>query len=650
MNDLRSCVCLVGLAGLFILSGCGSPAPTSMPTVAIEEPTAVQAISTPIPSLVLSKTLSICLAEEPVSLYLYDNLGASARSVLAAIYDGPIDSNSYASQAVILQKLPSLEDGDAILEPVTVMAGDRVVDVNGSPVTLAEGTLVHPSGCSTEDCAIEYDGTSEIEMDQLVVNFTLLPGLTWSDGEALTADDSVYSFQLASDPNTPGSKYLVNRTQAYQAVDDLTLQWFGLPGYLDQAYAGNYWTPAPRHAWKTFTPAELPQAVGKNPLGWGAYVLDQWLPGESIHLVRNTLYFRADQGLPRFNDLYFYFISDPNLAISRLIAGSCDVLDPGMALDDQVELLQAFDANRQIKVRFSTSMNLEQLDFGIQPASYDNGFNLADGDRPDFFADKRTRQAIALCLDRQKVVDDILFSLSEVPSSFVTGGHPLYDPDVTLYDHDTLAGNRLLDEAGWKDRDNDPRTTRLAFAIPGVPDGTPLKITYVTTPALQRRLVSGILVNSLAECGVEVIVQYMDPVDLYRVGSGSPLFGRKFDLAEFALAGSGLEPPCGWYLGSEIPSPLNAWSGINFSGYADEDYDSACLEARSNLGQDTSLDYSYAVVQEIFSEDLPVIPLYWQVKVGASRPGLCGFWPDPTAASSLWNIELFSRTSSCPGE
>ena len=650
MNKMRFITCLICFGAIVILSGCGtrgSETATSGTTPGQETP---QTSLSPTPAP--QKTLTICLGEEPSSLYLYDKLNASARSVLAAVYDGPIDSNSYSYQAVILKKLPNLEDGDALLEPVTVKTGDKVVDASGQPVTLAAGTLLYPSGCSMEECAITYDGTSEIEMDQMVVNFTLLPGLTWSDGEALTVDDSVYSYELASDPDTQSSKFLVEHTQSYEAVDELTVQWLGIPGYMDPAYFTNFWTPAPRHAWKSYTSAELPQVneAAKYPLGWGPYVIVQWLPGEPIHLVKNPHFFRAGGGLPNFDDLFFRIVPDPSLAISLLIAGTCDVLDPGIALDNQVDLLKAFDANQQLKVKFSTSMNLEQLDFGIKPASYDNGFNLAEGDRPDIFADKRTRQAIAMCLDRQKVVDEVLFGLSEVPASFIPNGHPLYDPNVIVHPHDAQAGGRLLDEAGWKDQDNDPLTPRQAIGVAGVPDGTYLKVGYLTTGALQRRQVSEILINSMAECGIQVGIQYLDPIDLYRVGSSDPLFGRKFDLTEFALASTGLEPPCSWYLSTEIPSQKNNWMGINFSGYNDPFYDTACQMARTNLGQEVPLDVFYADAQRIFSEDLPVIPLYWQVKVGAARVGLCGFWLNPTAASSLWNIEKYSISSNCPGE
>ena len=67
--------------------------------------------------------------------------------MLAAIDDGPIDTISYDYQPVILQKLPSLADGDAQIVPVDVNAGAAIVDADGNLTALAAGTRVRPSSC-----------------------------------------------------------------------------------------------------------------------------------------------------------------------------------------------------------------------------------------------------------------------------------------------------------------------------------------------------------------------------------------------------------------------------------------------------------------------------------------------------------------------
>src|SRR6185503_625804 len=95
----------------------------------------------------------------------------------------------------------------------------------------------------------------------------------------------------------------------------------------------------------------------------------------------------------------------------------------------------------------SQTMTMEWLGLGITPATYDDGFNSRE-DRPDFFGDERTRQAIALCLDRQKVVDTVLFGLSQVPNSYIPSDHPLYNSNIQTYEFNPTAGIQLLEQAG----------------------------------------------------------------------------------------------------------------------------------------------------------------------------------------------------------
>ena len=107
-----------------------------------------------------------------------------------------MDVTEYGYEPIILEKIPSLDDGDAQVSPVSVNAGSQVVDSSGNVVLLSTGTKVRPSGCRSDACAINYDGSSSIQMDQLVVTFTMLQKLMWSDGAPLTASDSIYSFGL----------------------------------------------------------------------------------------------------------------------------------------------------------------------------------------------------------------------------------------------------------------------------------------------------------------------------------------------------------------------------------------------------------------------------------------------------------------------
>ncbi len=111
---------------------------------------------------------------------------------------------------------------------------------------------MRPAGCYSDDCVITFDGVSPLEMDQMIVTFNLLEDLVWSDGEPLTAADSIFAYNIARSNDTPGSKFIFDHTQTYEATDETHLQWWGIPGFIDPTYYTNFWAPLPQHAWEDF--------------------------------------------------------------------------------------------------------------------------------------------------------------------------------------------------------------------------------------------------------------------------------------------------------------------------------------------------------------------------------------------------------------
>jgi peptide/nickel transport system substrate-binding protein len=456
---------------------------------------------------------------------------------------------------VILTKVPSLADKDAVIQAVDVKAGDQVMDVNGDVVALAKGVKVAPSGCSGAGCALPYDGQSPLKLDQMQVTFKLSAGITWSDGKPLTAADSVYSYQLAADPSTPVSKYKTARTVSYTAVDAQTAQWTGLPGFVDADYASNFWLPLPQHAWGSLKPADLltAEVSAAKPMGWGPYVIEDWVKGDHLNLVKNPLYAGAKDGLPKFDQLVYRFLGTNSTAnVDALLSGECDIVDQTAHLEDQLKSLSELSTAKKIQVIYGQGPVWEHLDFGIKPASYDDNYNPLAGDRPDFFGDVRTRQAFASCIDRQSIADTLLLKHSAVPDTFLPPGHPLLDANVAKYPYDPAAGQKLLDEVGWKDTDSNPATPREAKGVTGVPDGTQFVVSYLTTQAQLRKDAAALVAKSLGACGIQVNVQSIAPGDLFLTGQqNGPLFGRKFDLAEFSWEASS-RPACNLYTSARI--------------------------------------------------------------------------------------------------
>jgi peptide/nickel transport system substrate-binding protein len=375
-------------------------------------------------------------------------------------------------------------------------------------------------------------------------------------------------------------------------------------------------------------------------------MITEWIAGDHITLTKNPYYFRAAEGYPKFDAVSFRFIANPNTALSEMVAGRCDILDPTIRLDNQVELLQKMQDGELAQSFVTPGMTIEWLGLGITPASYDDGYDPRKGDRQDIFGDAHTRQGIAYCLDRQSVVDNVLFGRTTVPASYLPLGHPLYDSNIEALPFDPATGRALLEQAGWRDVDGDPSTPLTAVNVENVTAGTPLQLNYFTTTATQRRQVADILSQSLVQCGIGLNVQYFEQNELYAPGPTGALFGRSFDLVEYAMGVNGIEPPCGWFTSAEIPSASNSWIGTNVTAFKNEAFDAACRIAQLSLPEEQSYVDSYRQTQVLFSSELPAIPLYYHMRVAASRPDICHFDLDATA-NPLWNIEAIDMGASC---
>jgi peptide/nickel transport system substrate-binding protein len=662
----------------FILAACGSSVSPDTPEPVVEtlvvteivEATPVEFVQvvTPTPEPTGSRTLVICIGVEPDTLYPYGQESSSTNQIYEAIAEGGwsvIDNNSFAYQPVLLEKLPNLADGDAILSIVTAGEGDRVVDAKGDVVTLESAAdppiMLSPAGGGDP---VSYQG-GDFEMDQLSVTFKLLPDLLWSDSTPMTAADSVYAFDLLADPDTQYLKTTVERTASYEAIDELTTLWTGLPGFRDAEYFTNFFGPAPEHIWGKYTAADLLTAEESHlkPIGWGTYMIQEWIKGESLTLHKNPNYFRAVEGLPNFDTLIFRFVGQNSTTnIAALLSGECDIVDQHTPLIDQSQLLLDLQSSDQINATFTTGTYWSHVDFGIQHVDHDDGYQLGV-DRPDFFSDLRTRQAFAMCMDRQALVDQVWFGQSTVIDSYLPPQHPLYNPDVRHYDFDVQAGSALLEEVGWVDDDGDPSTPRLAQEVANIPNGTPLVFSYVSRSVSTFEKVAAILQESSAECGIQINPGFYTSTEAYADGPEGLIFGRHFDLSQFAWL-TGVAPPCDLYLSELTPGPAgeewisvqdgstrtfseSGWGGQNHQGFVNEGYDQACNTALGSLPGQPEYEASHLEAQRIFAEQLPVVPLFLNLKLAAARPDLCGLIMDPSNNSEFWNIEEFDYGEGC---
>jgi peptide/nickel transport system substrate-binding protein len=379
----------------------------------------------------------------------------------------------------------------------------------------------------------------------------------------------------------------------------------------------------------------------RMPLGWGPYSIDEWAAGDHITLSRNPNYFRGAEGLPRFDRLVYRFVNSPEEALDALFVGECDYVDQTALGTSQVPRLLDAQSQNQALVDISSSGAWEQAVFGIEPF---------DDQRISLFASKEVRKAIGMCIDRQRIVDELLLGVPPVPDGYLPPEHPLYYAETTHYDFEPQAALELLASAGWDDYDEDPNTPLTSNGVLGVPDGTAFEFTYLVPEDEMRQAVAQIVQESLDQCGIWANIQSQDWSALLAPGPDGPVFGRAFDMAQFGWAESQV-PHCFLFLSEEIPGPYPAypkgWGGGNAAGYSNPDFDLACQTGLHSLPDFETHLQAHHQAQAIFADDLPALPLYWRLRLVAMRPDMCDISSEGIPDYRLSALEIFEYGKGC---
>jgi peptide/nickel transport system substrate-binding protein len=380
------------------------------------------------------------------------------------------------------------------------------------------------------------------------------------------------------------------------------------------------------------------EEVSRMPMGDGAFKVVEWRAGELIYLEKNENYYRADEGLPYLDSITYKFVPDTNTLVAQLLAGECDIgTQDGMDVS-QSPFLKEAEASGLLTPYFQTGTVYEHIDFGID--SYgDYGDDIG---RPDWFEDARVRQAMTMCTDRQSMVDNILYGESEVIHTYIPSVHPLYPAgELTEWPFDVDAANALLDEVGFVDGDGD--------GIREYTDGTPFKVTLGTTTGNEmRQQLTQIFKDNMLQCGIDIELYYLPSSEWFADGPDGPLFGRQFDLGEFAWL-TGVEPSCSLYLSTQTTGPVEeinpknglpfgGWGAAGDTGWYNPEFDDLCNAALASLPGTAEYTDNHKAAQVVFSQEVPVIPLFLRLKVAAARTNVLNFSVDPTQNSEMYNV------------
>jgi peptide/nickel transport system substrate-binding protein len=456
------------------------------------------------------------------------------------------------------------------------------------PVLLAEMPSLDNGG-------ISEDGTT--------ITLKLRDDIVWSDGEPITSDDFVFTYEMYTNPaNTVASTYPYDLLAGMEAADATTVVLnFDEPFVPWMASFGTEIIPAHvlRPAFEAEGSLDTADWNEAPTVGCGPYVFEEWESGSYMRFVRNENFY--DEAA-KIDEIFLRFVPDDASQIAALRTGEGD--------------LGTFFAYSDFPV-------LEEA--GVQiimaPSGYNEGWYPYFGeDGNPAMTDKSVRQAIALCFDRFSVVEDLLLGKTEVAASF-WHNTPFQDPDLEPWPYDPERGKALLDEAGWVDSDGDGVRDK---------DGEALIVTHGTTTREVRADTQAVAQQQLAECGIQLdIIGYASDVFFLSFGEGGPQSSGDLDISEYSGNTDFPDPNSNRFLCGEIPSDEFP-DGNNDQKLCDEE-----LEALFQL-QATQVDFNER--QKTF----------WEIgRYMTENAYWIGVWYDPDAfgvSERLKNVTISGAT------
>ena len=409
---------------------------------------------------------------------------------------------------------------------------------------------------------------------------TLVPGVTWHDGQPFTADDVDFSVDYYV-TNAEASRFArdFNGVEDVVVTDDhnLTFVLAAPSAGFDVAALAD--APIiPRHIWES---VELPSEhqFGPTNIGTGPYKLVEYVEAQSYRFEANPDYFR---GAPAVDELVVVVFADDAGAQAAIRTGEVDVIFERIP-PEQIGLLDAQDP----------------LDIALGPEFTTQMINFDASKRP--FDDVAVRQAINLAMNRQDIVDTVYLGAATVGSpGWIHPGHASYNPNIaTVYDPD--AANALLDGAGYADTDGD-----------GVRefDGQPMSFDIITNVSDSLRLrIAGLTVEMLAAIGIRTSIKGVETGTWEQ--AVWPSFdvnnGRNYDIAMWGWSAPVQADPLRlpWLVHSSTGSGF-----LNLTGYANAEMDalSEALPVESDPAERAAI---LGRMQEIIAEDLPFVLLLY---------------------------------------
>lgn len=479
---------------------------------------------------------------------------------------------------------PDAADGEPVVVRAAITGGEDTLN----PYTYVSGFPGWNLLMLQYDSLMQFDASGEpapwlaeqVEANEDLTEWTLTlaEGVSFHDGEALTADDVVFTFEYFIDNAAGRFARDLRGVVSVEATDDRTVV-VGLeapnPSFELVALAD---VPIiPEHIWSEVENPEEHQFESVTNVGSGPFVLVDYTEDQSYRFEANEDYFR---GAPAVDELVVVVFADDAGPLAAIRSGEIDVIFERIS-PEQIELL---DAQDPIDVIQGPEFTTQMINYDVTREPFD---------------DLAVRQAIDLAIDRQDIVDTVFLGAATVGSpGWVHPDKAVYNPAVAPT-HDPEAARTLLEDAGYVDADGD-----------GIRefDGTPMSFEMVTNSSDSLRLrIAELVAGMLAEVGIDVQVASVE------TATWEEAVWPGFDIANgrnYEMAAWGWSAPvqANTIRVAELVHGDPGIGFLNLTGFANDDVD-AISEQLLTEADDAVARQLIADLQELIAEQLPFVLL-----------------------------------------
>jgi peptide/nickel transport system substrate-binding protein len=415
--------------------------------------------------------------------------------------------------------------------------------------------------------------------DERTYRFTLRPNVVWPDGAPLTSADVAATFRFLADPkNASPALDTFSRLEDIQTPDARTVVL-----RLKEPFA-----PFLDKLTRAIVPAPLqdPERLAATPIGSGPYKLQAWKRGDKVTLVANDRYRDGPPAIPR---LEFVVIANDTTRLLRINKGDLDLV---------------VNAVPPYALKFASQLPGRAVlrEPGINYSYL--GFNLADP--RGIVSQAKVRQAVAHAIDRESIIQTVLYGQARPASGLLAPNHWAYEADAPQFAFDPERARQLLDEAGFADPDG--AGPRMRFTQ-----------SYKTSTNKLRARIGEVMARQLADVGIGLERRSLEWGTFFEdVKSGN--------FQTYTLIWVGVTDPDHLYY--VFHSSMQPPRGANRGRYANAQVD-AWLEAARRTSDRDERRRLYGLAQKQIAADCPYVSLWWADNIAVQTNRLQGFFLRP---------------------